>query len=91
MTAGIGKSEAALELIKRGHRLVADDAVEIKKVSYDTLQGTCPELIRHFIEIRGIGIIDVKELFGVGSVKQIKNIELVIKLEIWEKERNIPE
>ena len=83
--SGIGKSEAALELIKRGHRLVADDAVEIKKVSYDTLQGTCPELIRHFIEIRGIGIIDVKELFGVGSVKQIKNIELVIKLEMWEE------
>lgn len=82
--SGIGKSETALELIKRGHRLVADDAVEIKKLSYDTLQGTCPELIKHFIEIRGIGVIDVKELFGVGSVKQIKNIELVIKLEMWE-------
>ena len=82
--SGIGKSETALELIKRGHRLVADDAVEIKKISYDTLQGTCPELIKHFIEIRGIGIIDVKELFGVGSVKQIKNIDLVIKLEMWE-------
>ena len=63
---------------------MADDAVEIKKVSYDTIQGTCPELIRHFIEIRGIGVIDVKELFGVGSVKQVKNIELVIKLEMWE-------
>ncbi len=82
--SGIGKSEAALELIKRGHRLVADDAVEIKKVSYNTLEGTCPELIKHFIEIRGIGVIDVKELFGVGSIKPLKNIELVIKLEMWQ-------
>ena len=82
--SGIGKSETALELIKRGHRLIADDAVEIKKVSYDTLHGRCPDLIKHFIEIRGIGIIDVKELFGVSSVKYSKEIELVVKLEMWE-------
>lgn len=85
--SGIGKSEAALELIKRGHRLVADDAVEIKKVSDDTLIGTSPDITRHFIELRGIGIIDVKTLFGVESVKNIQAINLVIKLEEWNKEK----
>lgn len=84
--SGIGKSETALELIKRGHRLVADDAVEIKRISHNTLSGTCPELIRYFIEVRGIGIINVRELFGVGSIKQMQNIDLVLKLEMWNDE-----
>ncbi len=86
--SGIGKSETALELIKRGHRLVADDAVEIKRVSHNSLIGTSPELIRYFIELRGIGIIDVKELFGVSSVKLSQNIDLVIRLEMWDGEKN---
>ena len=81
--SGIGKSETALELVKRGHRLVADDAVEVKKVSAQTLIGTAPELIRYFIELRGIGIIDVRQMFGVEAIKAIQNIDLVIKLEIW--------
>lgn len=81
--SGIGKSEAALELVKRGHRLVADDVVEIKKISDKELIGTSPEVIRHFIELRGIGIIDVKELFGVESVKEVQNIDFVVKLEVW--------
>lgn len=85
--SGIGKSEAALELIKRGHRLVADDLVEIKKVSDDTLIGTASEITRHFIELRGIGIIDVKTLFGVESVKNTQSIDLVIKLEEWVKDK----
>ncbi|BBF44975.1 HPr kinase/phosphorylase [Lachnospiraceae bacterium KM106-2] len=85
--SGIGKSEAALELIKRGHRLVTDDVVEIKKVSDDTLIGTAPDITRHFIELRGIGIIDVKTLFGVESVKDTQAIDLVIKLEEWDKDR----
>ena len=83
--SGIGKSETAIELIKRGHRLVADDAVEIKKVSYTTLVGSCPELIRYFIEVRGIGIINVKQMFGVQSVKDTQEIDLIVKLENWEK------
>lgn len=85
--SGIGKSEAALELIKRGHRLVADDVVEIKKVSDDTLIGSSPENIRHLIELRGIGIIDVKTLFGVEAVKNTQSINLVIKLEEWHKDK----
>lgn len=85
--SGIGKSEAALELIKRGHRLVADDLVEIKKVSDDTLIGTASDITRHFIELRGIGIIDVKTLFGVESVKNTQSIDLVIKLEDWVKDK----
>lgn len=83
--SGIGKSEAALELIKRGHRLVADDAVEIKKVSHNTLVGSCPELIRYFMEVRGIGIINVKHMFGAQSVKDTQGIDLIIKFENWEK------
>jgi HPr kinase/phosphorylase len=86
--SGIGKSEAALELIKRGHRLVSDDVVEIKKVSDETLIGTSPDITRHFIEVRGIGIIDVKTLFGVESVKNTQAIDLVIKLEEWSKDKN---
>lgn len=85
--SGIGKSEAALELIKRGHRLVADDAVEIRKVSDETLVGTSPEMTKHFIELRGIGIIDVKSLFGVGSILDTTNIDMVIKLEEWDRTR----
>ena len=81
--SGVGKSEAAIELVKRGHRLVADDAVEIKRVSDKTLVGSSPEIIRHFIELRGIGIIDVKHIFGMGSVKDSEKIDLVIKLEPW--------
>lgn len=86
--SGIGKSEAALELIKRGHRLVADDVVEIRKISEDQLIGTSPEITRHFIELRGIGIIDVKTLFGVECVKISQQIDLVIKLEEWDKDKN---
>ena len=85
--SGIGKSEAALELIKRGHRLITDDVVEIRKVSDETLIGTAPDITRHFIELRGIGIIDVKTLFGVESVKNISNIDLVIKLEEWDRDK----
>ncbi len=85
--SGIGKSETALELIRRGHRLVADDAVEIKRVSGTTLLGTAPEVIRHFIEVRGIGIVDIKQIFGIGAVKQMKNIDLVIKLELWDQKK----
>lgn len=85
--SGIGKSEAALELIKRGHRLISDDVVEIKKVSDETLIGSSPDITRHFIELRGIGIIDVKTLFGVESVKDTGSIDLIIKLEDWDKTR----
>ena len=82
--SGVGKSETAIELVKRGHRLVADDAVEIKKVSKKTLVGSSPEIIRHFIELRGIGVIDVKQIFGMGAVKDTENINLVINLELWQ-------
>ena len=82
--SGIGKSETALELIKRGHRLIADDAVEIKRIADRRLIGSCPEIIRYLIELRGIGILNVKELFGVGSVKDQKTVDLVIKLEVWD-------
>ena len=85
--SGIGKSEAALELIKRGHRLVSDDVVELRKVSDETLIGSAPDITKHFIELRGIGIIDVKTLFGVSSVRDTKNIDLVIKLEEWDKDK----
>ncbi|MDO4633009.1 MAG: HPr(Ser) kinase/phosphatase [Eubacteriales bacterium] len=85
--SGIGKSEAALELIKRGHRLVSDDVVEIRKVSDAALVGSAPDITRHFIELRGIGIIDVKTLFGVESVKNTQGIDMVIKLEEWDREK----
>lgn len=85
--SGIGKSEAALELVRRGHRLVSDDVVEIRKVSDDTLVGTAPDVTKHFIELRGIGIVDVKMLYGVQSVRETQNIELVITLEDWDREK----
>ena len=85
--SGIGKSEAALELIKRGHRLVSDDVVEIRKVSDDTLIGNAPDITKHFIELRGIGIIDVKTLFGVSSVMDTQSIDLVVRLEDWNKDK----
>lgn len=84
--SGIGKSEAALELIRRGHRLVTDDVVEIRKINEHTLVGSSPDVTRHFIELRGIGIIDVKALYGVECVKEKQNIDLVIKLEDWKKD-----
>ncbi len=85
--SGIGKSEAALELIRRGHRLVTDDVVEIHKMSDDVLVGRSPEVTQYFIELRGIGIIDVKTLFGVEAVKESQTIDLVIKLETWQNDR----
>ena len=81
--SGIGKSEAAIELIKRGHRLIADDAVEISKVSEKTLVGKAPEIIRYYMELRGIGIIDIRRIFGAGAVKATEKIELVINFEPW--------
>ena len=83
--SGVGKSETAIELVKRGHRLVADDAVEIKRVSDKTLVGSAPEIIRHFVELRGIGIIHVKEIFGIGAVKGTENVDMIIHLEPWEE------
>ncbi len=85
--SGIGKSETALELIKRGHRLVADDAVEIKKVAENRLIGDSPDLIRHFMEIRGIGIIDIKAMYGVGAVINSKAIDIVVYLEFWDNNK----
>lgn len=85
--SGVGKSETAIELVKRGHRLVADDAVEIKKVSAISLVGSSPENIRHFIELRGIGIINVRRLFGMGAIKDTERIDLVVKLEQWDPDR----
>ncbi len=82
--SGVGKSETAIELVKRGHRLVADDAVEIRKVSQKTLVGSSPDMIRHLIELRGIGIVDVKNIFGIGAVKDTENINLIINLEPWQ-------
>jgi HPr kinase/phosphorylase len=82
--SGVGKSETALELVKRGHRLVADDCVEIRQEDQDTLVGTSPDLIEHLLEIRGLGIINVMTLFGAGAVRSNKRITLVINLEIWD-------
>ena len=84
--SGVGKREAAMELLKRGHRLVADDAVEIKRVSNRTLVGTSPEIIRHLIELRGIGIVDVRQIFGMGAVKESEKIDLVLSLENWSQD-----
>lgn len=82
--SGVGKSEAAIELVKRGHRLVADDAVEIRRISDNQLVGSSPEIIRHFVEVRGIGIIDVKEIFGMGAVMDSGGIDMIIHLEPWQ-------
>ncbi len=81
--SGVGKSETAIELVKRGHRLIADDAVEIKRVSKKTLVGSAPEILRHYVELRGIGIVDVKRLYGVSAVKDTEKLDLVINLESW--------
>lgn len=85
--SGIGKSEAAVELVKRGHRLIADDAVEIKKTNTTTVVGTSPSLIKHYMELRGIGIIDVRRIFGTGAVKESEKINLVIALEHWNEHK----
>ena len=85
--SGVGKSETAIELVKRGHRLIADDAVEIKKVSAKTLVGTAPAIIRHYVELRGIGIVDVRRLFGMGAVKESEKIDLIINLEPWQEDK----
>lgn len=81
--SGVGKSETAIELVKRGHRLIADDAVEIKRVSAKTLVGSAPEIIRHYVELRGIGIVDVRRIFGMGAVKDTEKIDYIINLEPW--------
>ena len=86
--SGVGKSEAALELIKRGHQLVADDVVDVCRISDNRLIGTCPEKVRHFMEIRGIGVIDVKALYGIGAVALSKTIDLIIELETWDETRD---
>ncbi len=83
--SGVGKSETAIELVKRGHRLIADDAVEIKRVSATTLVGRAPNIIRHYVELRGVGIVDVRRLFGMGAVKETEKIDLVINLENWQQ------
>jgi HPr kinase/phosphorylase len=83
--SGVGKSETAIELVKRGHRLIADDAVEIKRVSSKALVGSAPDIIRHYAELRGIGIVDVCRLFGMGAVKDTEKIDMVINLEPWEQ------
>lgn len=85
--SGIGKSETAIELVKRGHRLIADDAVELKRVSDVTLVGSAPELIKHYIELRGIGIVDVCRIFGMGSVKETEKVNLAIQFEPWDPEK----
>ena len=86
--SGVGKSETAIELVKRGHRLVADDAVELRKVSNRQIMGTAPENIRHFIELRGIGIVNVARVFGVGAVKVSESLDLVVQLEAWDPTKN---
>ncbi len=83
--SGVGKSETAIELIKRGHRFIADDAVELSKVSDKTIVGTAPELIKYYIELRGIGIVDVRRLFGMGAVKETEKLDMVVNLEPWEQ------
>lgn len=85
--SGVGKSETAIELVKRGHRLIADDAVELRKVSNKTLVGTSPENIRHFLELRGIGIINARRIFGMGSVKVTEKVDMIIQLELWDQNK----
>jgi len=86
-SSGIGKSEAALELVKRGHRLVADDAVEIRQTQGGQLVGSAPDLIQHLLEIRGVGIINIMTMFGAGAVRNVKNIAMVVRLELWEQQK----
>lgn len=86
--SGVGKSEAAIELVKRGHRLIADDVVELRRVSNRTIVGSSPENIRHFIELRGIGIINMRRIFGMGAVKMSEKVDLVIEIEPWQPEKN---
>ena len=86
--SGVGKSETAIELVKRGHRLIADDAVELRKISYRKILGTAPANIRHFIELRGIGIINVARVFGIGSVRSSVEVEMVVQLEPWDRTKN---
>ena len=86
--SGIGKSETAIELVKRGHRLIADDAVEIKRVSDKTLVGSAPDMIRHYVELRGIGIVDIRRIFGMGAVKMSEKIDLVVQIEFWDSEKS---
>ena len=85
--SGIGKSETAIELVKRGHRLIADDAVEIRRVSSKTLVGSSPANIRHFIELRGVGIVNARRIFGMGAVKMTEKIDMVVQLEPWNSEK----
>jgi HPr kinase/phosphorylase len=86
-TSGVGKSETALELVKRGHRLIADDAVEIRQTTDNVLYGSAPDLIKHLLEIRGVGIINVMTLFGAGAVRNSKRVTLVVKLENWQQDK----
>jgi HPr kinase/phosphorylase len=85
--SGVGKSETAIELVKRGHRLIADDAVELKRASNKTLVGSSPENIRHFIELRGVGIINARRIFGMGAVKQTEKVDMIIHLENWDSSK----
>lgn len=85
--SGVGKSETAIELVKRGHRLIADDAVELKRVSAKTIVGSAPEIIRHFVELRGIGIVDIRRIFGMGAVKMSEKVDMIIRLEPWDKNK----
>src|SRR5690625_5675519 len=86
--SGVGKSEAALELVKRGHRLVADDSVEIRQEDYDTLIGSAPPIIEHLLEIRGLGILNIMTLFGAGAVKNHKRISFIVQLEEWDSKKH---
>ena len=86
--SGVGKSETAVELVKRGHRLIADDAVDLRRVSNRSVVGRAPENIRHFIELRGIGIVNVARMFGIGAVKVSEKVDLVVELEPWDKTKN---
>ena len=86
--SGVGKSETAIELVKRGHRLIADDAVELKRVSAKSIVGNAPEIIRHFIELRGIGVVDVRRIFGMGSIKPTEKVDLIVNLEAWQENKH---